>query len=959
MSSEYPSRPTPHCGPARRERAESPVRPSWPRPSWPAPSSRRSSWPAPSWPAAFFGRCPFGRLLLHRTPGPPVGQQLGGPLVGQLLHRIAPAQRGVGLAVGDVRAEPAVLDHHRLAGGRVHAQLLQRRRGGSPPAAQLGLGEDGLRLLQGDREQLLLGLQRPGVGAALDVRAVPAVLRGDLPLLDRAVLLDHPVHPDHPGQRQQLGGLGQRHRLQRHVLEQRRGALAVGDVRAVPAVLAGDLPAGVRVGADLEVAGRRRQQLLDLLPGQLVRRQVLGHRGPPLGLRPALLDVRAVPADPDHDVAVRAEQLDRVHPAGVDVLQPLGDQLLQPALGGDPAVVRAAPLGVAGAEVEPAQPVHPGGAAVRDRVQVVLHRGGEAVVDQPAEVALEQPGHRERHPGRDQRRALLPDVAAVLDGLHDRGVGGRPADAELLQRLDQRGLGVAGRRAGGVPGRLQRAHPELVAAGQLRQPALAVVPAGSAARLGRLVGVLDVGAQEAREGDGPPGGGELGPLTGHRGAGQPDRDGGADRVGHLRGQRALPDQLVQPELVRAQPVGQLARGAEAVPGRPDRLVRLLGVLHLAAVVPGLGRHVGVAVQVAGLRPGRGQRRLGQVRRVGTHVGDVAVLVQPLGHPHGDLGRPAQLAAGLLLQRRGHERRVRPAPVRLLLDPGDRELGVGQPGGQPAGAGLVQVQHRRGRTSGGRVEVPAGGDPLVAEGDQGGPEGLRVVGLADGRREGALDVPVVGGPEGHPLALPLDHDPGRHRLHPAGGQLRQHLLPQHRGDLVAVEPVQDPPGLLGVHQRGVDVARLGHRPGDRGRGDLVEHHPADRHGRLQGLRQVPGDRLALAVLIGGQVDLVGVLDQRLELGHLLLAVRADHVQRLEVVRRCRRPAGPTAGPCRRPARRRRCAAGRGYDRSRPRRCTPRRGTRRSSSPSPETRRSPACCRCSPASRVPAPRNAPYL
>ena len=234
-----------------------------------------------------------------------------------------------------------------------------------------------------------------------------------------------------------------------------------------------------------------------------------------------------------------------------------------------------------------------------------------------------------------------------------------------------------------------------------------------------------------------------------------------------------------------------------------------------------------------------------------------------------------------------------------------------------------------------------------------------LGLAGGRGEGALDVPVVGGAEGHPLALPLHHDPGGHRLHPAGRQPRQHLLPQHRRDLVAVQPVQDPPGLLGVDQVGVDLARLGHRAGDGGRGDLVEDHPAHRHRRLERLHQVPGDRLALAVLIGGQVDLVGVLDQRPELADLLLAVRADHVERLEVVVGVDARAAPTACPCRRPARRRRCGAGRGYGRSTPRRCTPRRGNRRSSSPSPGIPRSPAWCRCPLSSRVPVPLPAPVL
>jgi hypothetical protein len=61
------------------------------------------------------------------------------------------------------------------------------------------------------------------------------------------------------------------------------------------------------------------------------------------------------------------------------------------------------------------------------------------------------------------------------------------------------------------------------------------------------------------------------------------------------------------------------------------------------------------------------------------------------------------------------------------------------------------------------------------------------------------------------------------------------------------------------------------------GDLVEDHPLDRHLRLQHLEQVPGDRLALAVLVGREVELVGVLQQRLELGDLLLLVGGDDVE----------------------------------------------------------------------------------
>ena len=101
-------------------------------------------------------------------------------LGGDRLGLVVLAQRRVGLAVGDVGAEPAVLDHDRLAAdtGSAPSSLQRRRRRGA--AALLGLGVDRQRLLEGDVEELLLGRQRARVGALLQVRAVAAVLRGDL-----------------------------------------------------------------------------------------------------------------------------------------------------------------------------------------------------------------------------------------------------------------------------------------------------------------------------------------------------------------------------------------------------------------------------------------------------------------------------------------------------------------------------------------------------------------------------------------------------------------------------------------------------------------------------------------------------------------------------------------------------------------------------------------------------------
>jgi hypothetical protein len=198
----------------------------------------------------------------------------------------------------------------------------------------------------------------------------------------------------------------------------------------------------------------------------------------------------AVAADPHDDRPAVLGQPDRdgADRPGVDLVEVLADDLLQAALPGQPA-----DLAVRRAEVEAAEPLDAVALAAGDDVEVVLERGGEAVVDEPVEVLLEQVDDGEGEPGRDERGALLPHVAAVLDGRDDARVGARPTDAELLEPLDQRGLGVAGRRAGGVAGWRPALEVERVAAADPGQPLLGVVLLGVV-----VVGRLDVRAQEAR-----------------------------------------------------------------------------------------------------------------------------------------------------------------------------------------------------------------------------------------------------------------------------------------------------------------------------------------------------------------------------------------------------------------------------------------------------------------------------
>ena len=521
------------------------------------------------------------------------------------------------------------------------------------------------------------------------------------------------------------------------------------------------------------------------------------------------------------------------------------------------------------AEVETAEPLDAVLVAGRDPVEVVLHRGREVVVHQPAEVLLQQADDREGEEGRHESAAALEDVAAVEDRAEDRRVRRRPADAELLERPHQRRLGVARGRVRLVALRLERAQLDRVSLGEVRQAPLLVVLLCRAV----VVAAFLVSGEEATERDHRARGSELDLLVRARLSGDPQRDGLALRVLHLRRDRPHPDQLVERMLVRRELRAHLLRRAEAVARRPDRLVGLLRVLDLPLVAARLGRDVVGAEQGRRLLARGGQRRLGQRRRVGAHVRDVAVLVEALGDPHRRLRRVAELAARLLLEGRRHERRARATAVRLPLDPGDVEGGAVQPRGQAACAVLVEPAGLAAQLPV-HAEVAARCDALPVERDEPRLEGLRI--------EGREQVPPLGRAERHSLALPLDDEACRHRLDAAGREPGHDLLPEHRRDLVAVEAVEDAARLLRVDEPLVDLARVVQCGLDRRAGDLVEDHSPDGNLRLQHLEQVPRDRLSFAVLVRREQELVGVGELLAQLRDGPLLVGVDDVQRLEAV-----------------------------------------------------------------------------
>ncbi len=306
-------------------------------------------------------------------------------------------------------------------------------------------------------------------------------------------------------------------------------------------------------------------------------------------------------------------------------------------------------------------------------------------------------------------------------------------------------------------------------------------------------------------------------------------------------------------------------------------MRLLRVLALARVAARLLRDRLRAVQRGGLLAGRGDGLLRQGRRVRSHVGDVAVLVERLGHAHGLARGEPELARGLLLQRRRREGRGGSTRVRLRLDAAhDRVAGALEHGGQGGGGRLVETDGLAlERTA--VVEVASGGDPRALQAGEPRREG----GVADLLEAGG-QVPVVRGDEGEPLALTVDDETGRRGLHATRRESGADLAPEHRRDLVPVETVEDAAGLLRVDQRGVELAGGLLRALDGLLGDLVEHHALDRHLGLEHLQEVPRDGLALAVLIGCEEELVGFLQRPLELGDRLLLRVGDDVVGLEAV-----------------------------------------------------------------------------
>src|SRR5581483_6487646 len=101
--------------------------------------------------------------------------------------------------------------------------------------------------------------------------------------------------------------------------------------------------------------------------------------------------------------------------------------------------------------------------------------------------------------------------------------------------------------------------------------------------------------------------GPLGVLARAGRGSQPGSHGQAAGVGHLRADRALPDQLVEPQIVTPQLRRELRGRAPLVAGGPDRLVGLLRVLRPLRVRAGTVSEVVAPEKLEDLRASGGQR----------------------------------------------------------------------------------------------------------------------------------------------------------------------------------------------------------------------------------------------------------------------------------------------------------------------------------------------------------------
>ncbi len=239
-------------------------------------------------------------------------------------------------------------------------------------------------------------------------------------------------------------------------------------------------------------------------------------------------------------------------------------------------------------------------------------------------------------------------------------------------------------------------------------------------------------------------------------------------------------------------------------------MRFLRIFRFRRVMTRLVGDIACVIAI-GDRLTRGRNRAAvHLHAVGAHVSDRAILIQALRDSHGVIGGKAQLARRFLLQGGGGEGRRRIAGGGFGLDAGHAEaprldIGLGRK----------------------RIAFVADGEPVdLVPAPPAQPRGeRRAVMLKGGGHR-----PIFLGAERLDLALALDDQPQRDRLHPPRRFGAGQLAPQHRRERKPDQIIERAARAVSVDQIGIERARMLHRLGHGRLGNRVEGHAFDRLGQ---------------------------------------------------------------------------------------------------------------------------------
>ena len=350
-----------------------------------------------------------------------------------------------------------------------------------------------------------------------------------------------------------------------------------------------------------------------------------------------------------------------------------------------------------------------------------------------------------------------------------------------------------------------------------------------------------------------------------------DIDGGAvvHRLRHLARDEAIVDERVERERVLVE-VARNRLGVALDGGRANRFMRALRLLAGFIKVRLLG-NIFFAVTRDDMAADGLERLVRYARRIGAHISDKAdrallakldALIQLLRYLHRAPRLIVQLARRLLLQARRDERRSRAAADFLALDALYGERRRFDRRDDLFRARLGQLV---------RLIV----DAVVFVTVEPRLERRWIL-----RSQAGVEGPVLFGAEGLALALAVDDYPERNRLHPAGADAALDLVPQQWAQLVADQAVEDAARLVRVEQVVIELRGIGDRLFYGGRRNLMQQHAADLGlGLAEMIGDMPCDRLAFAIGVAGEVDVVLALGGGLDLAEdLLFALDYDEIGR---------------------------------------------------------------------------------